>query len=289
MNNEQEQLKRIIGKSFRKAGRWYIGYICCQLAILVFVMLSIFIQLTSNLSAVVAFLGVLATEGFRWRSDHWKSEGESAKRRWEMVDGFGVAVNSTDVADWLAARPKDFLGDVEDDELRRSEFDSTKPPGAERAVENIQESAWWSKHECRRMVGYLGVLLVVIVTAAFVALAVSIAGLKPTNISQSGTVVQNVGGVICSVLMFVFSLNLVRLLFEYWTFAAIGERIFRRCCDLAKSFPIPERDALSVMHDYQSARGSAPHIPTFVWKCHEKHLREQWAGVRPQRPGGSAQ
>src|SRR5436305_11444404 len=41
--------------------------------------------------------------------------------------------------------------------------------------------------------------------------------------SQSGAVVQTIGGIICSVLMFVFSVNLVRLLTDYWAFKCRSE------------------------------------------------------------------
>jgi len=35
----------------------------------------------------------------------------------------------------------------------------------------------------------------------------------------------------------------------------------------------------------ETARNSAPLLPTFVWKIHGKHLREQWSSFRPQREG----
>ena len=142
------------------------------------------------------------------------------------------------------------------------------------------ESAWWSKHLSNRMVMYLGFILSVIVVAAFVALTLSIGALKNASVQQSVTVVQNVGGVLCSVLMFVFSINVVRLLTEYWTFAAEAKDILNRGAELLKCSDLAERDALSVLHDYQTARNSAPLLPTFAWRFHGNHLREQWADFR---------
>ena len=283
MNDDLRKLQQIIAKTFRKAKRWYAGYLLCQFLVLAFAVVSIFAQVNPNLSAVIAFLGVLATECVRWRSDFWKSEGESAKRKWEAADGFGIAVEGSYIADWLAAKPKGFLDDVAAVEIQGSEFDSNRPAGALRTVENTLESAWWSKHLSRRIVVDLSFILLVVVAAAFIALTFSIAALKSPAVQQSGAVVQNVGGVLCSVLVFVFSINVVRLFADFSAFAAEAKEILGRCTELVKSASVAERDALAVMHDYQTARNSAPLIPTFVWKLHSKHLREQWARFRPQR------
>jgi hypothetical protein len=285
MNDDLLKLRQIIAKTFRKAKQWYAGYLLCQLLVLAFAVVSIFAQLNPNLSALIAFLGVLATECVRWRSDVWKAEGESAKRKWEIADGLGVAVDGSQIADWLAAKPKGFLTDVATVEIQGSEFDSTRPAGALRAVENTQESAWWSRHLSRRMAVYLSFILLVVVVAALIALTFSIAGLKGAAAQQSGAVVQNVGGILCSVLVFVFSINIVRLLVDFLAFATESKEVLGRCAELLKSASVTERDALAVVHEYQTARNSAPLLSTFVWKMHGKHLREQWARFRPQQSG----
>src|SRR5260221_1534986 len=163
MNDDLLKLRQIIAKTFRKAKRWYAGYLLCQFVVLAFAVASIFAHVNPNLSAVIAFLGVLATECVRWRSDLWKSEGESAKRKWEIADGLGITVEGSYIADWLAAKSKGFLADVAAAEIEGSEFDSTRPPGTLRTVENTLESAWWSKHLSRRMVVYLSFILLVVV------------------------------------------------------------------------------------------------------------------------------
>ena len=275
------KLHQIVAKTFRKAKRWYAGYLFCQLVVLTLAVVSIFAQVNPNLSALIAFLGVLATECVRWRSDFWKSEGESAKRKWEVADGFGVVVGASYIADWLAAKPNGFLDDVAAVEIQGSEFDSARPIGALRAVENTLESAWWSKHLAQRMVLYLSLLLFVVIAISLIALVFSIAGLKSADVQQSGAIVQNVGGILCAVLVFVFSINVVRLLADFLAFAAGTKDILGRCMVLVKSPNVTERDAFAVMHDYQTARNSAPLLPTFVWKIHGKHLREQWASYRP--------
>jgi hypothetical protein len=286
MTDDLKKLRKIIAKTFRKAKGWYLGYVISQFSVLMFAVISIFTEVTPKLNAAIVFLGVFTTELLRWRSDYWKAQGESSKRKWEMADGFGISVDGKDMADWLAGKPRGFLSDVRDDEIRGLDFDSSQPQGPRRAVENTEESAWWSKHESRRIVAYVGFILAIVVAAAFIALALSIGALKSANVQQSGSPVQTVGGIICSVLMFVFSINLVRLLVDFWSFASEAENILRRCAALLKSHNISQADALAVMHDYQTARNSTPLLPTFIWKFHGSHLREHWLDFRnkPNHP-----
>ena len=282
MTSDLQKLRKIIAKSFRKAKHWYLAYLVSQLIILLIAVVSMFVAISPSLSAMIAFWGVLAIEVVRWRSDYWKADGESVKRKWEIADGFGARVDGKDIADWLAAKPREFLTDVSSEEISGSEFDSTRPAGVFRALENTEESAWWSKHESRKMVFYLWIVLVCVVAVAFVALTVSIGTLKSESVQQNGSVVQNVGGIVCSVLAFVFSINLVRLLTDYYALARKAEETLEKCSQLLKAPATGEREVLSVLHDYQSARNSAPLLPTFVWKRHGDHWREQWSHFRPR-------
>jgi hypothetical protein len=282
MNENLQKLRKIVAKTFRRAKHWYLAYVIWQFAILLLAVVSIFTELSPNLSAMIAFVCVLAAEFIRWRSDCWKSEGERAKRKWEITDGLGTVLEGREIADWLAARPRNFLNDVSGDEIQGSLFDSGQPKGPRRAIENTQESAWWSRHLSRRMVIYLVFLLLFVLIIAFAGLTISIGTLKASNVQQSGATVQNIGGIICAVLVFVFSINLVRLLADFWGFSSESTDILRRCAELLRSPDITDRDALCVLHDYQTARNAAPLIPTLVWKCHGDHLREQWEQFRPK-------
>jgi hypothetical protein len=103
MTDDLQKLRKINAKTFRKAKNWYLGYVISQFAVLAFAVTSIFTDVNPKLNAAIVFLGVLTTELIRWRSDSWKSQGESAKRKWEMADGFGVSVDGKGIADWLAS------------------------------------------------------------------------------------------------------------------------------------------------------------------------------------------
>ena len=281
MSDEKCKSQKIVAKTFRKAKRWYLSYVLWQIIVLVFAVASIFAEIDPKVSAVIAFVIVFSAEALRWLSDSWKSQGELAKRKLEMADGLGIPVDGPYIADWLAAKPKGFLEDVTAREIQGSEFDSVQPVGPRRLVENTQESAWWSKHLSRRMLFYLSIVLVFTTVCAFVALTVSIAGLKNPTDPLAASTVQYVGGVVCSTLVFILSINVVRLLLEFCAFAGDTREVLRQCAELLKDADIDQRDALWALHDYQTSRSLAPLIPTFVWKIRGAHLREQWANFRP--------
>ena len=284
MNDAVEKLHKIGSKSLRKAKQWYLGYFFGQIAVLAFAIIAILLNLNPNLSAVFAFIALLAIECLRWRSDYWKAEGDAAKRRLEVTDGLGLPVDVAQVADWMAGQSRGFLDDVTSDETKGSVFDSETAPGPRRLVENTQESAWWSKHLSRLMAVYLGFTIAAVLFGVFCALTASIAGLNASSVPQSGALVQNVGGIVCSVLMFVFSVNLVRLLVEFCNFFSGTKSILVRCETNLKLQEIEERFALQLLHDYQIERSLAPLLPTFIWKIHGDHLREQWTHFRPKHP-----
>ncbi len=215
MHNDIDRLKRIIAKTLRRAKQWYFGYVISQVLVLALTIAAVLADFDPRVSALLAFVAILGTECVRWRSDFWKAQGEFAKRRWEIADGLGEAVDNVAVADWLAAKPRAFLDDVNDRELAGSSFGSSLPPGPDRMIENTEESAWWSKHESRLMIWYLSAALVVLLIAVFVALSISIGGLSDANTATTRVIAQNVGAVICAVLTFVFSINVVRLLASF--------------------------------------------------------------------------
>jgi hypothetical protein len=275
---ETRRLQAMVGKTFRKAKRWYLGYLGCQLAVLIFALLCVVVAVDPRLIALVALMGVLATESVRWRSEFWKSQGELAKRRWEFVDGFGQAIRDGFIADWLACRPTGFLNDVTAEEIRGSAFDSTAPPGPRRVIENVIESAWWTKHESRLMAWYLGAVLALLFAAILLILSISIGALGSDASAMERA--RNVGAMICAVLAFVFSINVVRLLVAFIAlFCSTKSLLARGCTDFSRD-NVGEREALLLLFDYQTARSDAPLLPTFIWKLHGKHLRQEWHRFR---------
>jgi hypothetical protein len=283
MYSEIDRLRRIIARTHRKAKAWYLRYVMAQLGVLGLAIASVFLELDPRTSAVIAFVGVLAAECIRWRSDFWKDEGDAAKRRWELADGLGISGEDGAIADWLAAKPAGFLEDVSDYELKGSEFESPASPGPRRVVENTEESAWWSKHESRIVAWYLGAGLLVLLAGIFLVLASSVSRLNMHAGTVNSKVTQNIGAITCVVLAFVFSINVVRLFADFVMFYFSSKAIVERCRQLLRSGELDRTDALLVQFDYQIRRNRAPLLPTFIWSFHGPHLRNEWRRFRPRK------
>ncbi len=282
--NNAHTLRQIIAKCFRRAKKWYAAYLGVQLLVLAFTVVALFANLEPYVSGLVGLVLVVMSEALRWRSDLWKSEGELFKREWEQCDGCGLEVNAAMIADWVAARPPGFLQDVTDEEISGSEFDSLEAPGPRRIVENTQESAWWTKHECRRMSVLLLIGLAVLFVLGFGTLLANVAVLReaPIHAGTDIAILRSVAGIICAVFTIVFSINVVRLFTEFRELATQAEEVFRKCSALLAREQIPERDAWLVMHEYQNARSAAPLIPTRIWLARGAHLRAEWRRFRPR-------
>jgi hypothetical protein len=133
------------------------------------------------------------------------------------------------------------------------------------------------------MIWYLSAALVVLLIAVFVALSISIGGLSDANTATTRVIAQNVGAVICAVLTFVFSINVVRLLASFVAFFSSAKSIVARCRELLRRGRVDERTALLLLFDYQTARDAAPLLPTFIWRIHGAHLRTEWRHYRSKR------
>ena len=94
---------------------------------------------------------------------------------------------------------------------------------------------------------------------------------------HNAATIELVGSVICSVWAFIFSINVLRLVFDYHIFGREAGEIVNRCGVILKSHDVNERETRDIMHDYQTARCMAPLIPTIIWKLHRDHLNEHWA------------
>ena len=129
MHEDLLKLNKVCGKAYRKAKRWYWGYVGWQIAACIFAISSLGFEYGATTSALITLLGIIASEFCRWRSDEWKAGGDWSKGRLEAVDGLGARVDKEELRDWLADCPVNFLDDISDDEIRGSVFASKQPPG----------------------------------------------------------------------------------------------------------------------------------------------------------------
>jgi hypothetical protein len=234
-------------------------------------------------TAVAAFLLAITSEALMWNSDRWKSAAQSLHRKLDLENSFGWKISNAELADALARYPGNLEALVENP--KGMYFASTEPAGAKRALENVQESAWWSEHLAEVMGWLFGLLIAAIVVGCVVLLNVSIESVTPaleaapaaqhpeaTVDVVSGSVVK----IVTSLVLFVLSYGLLRYAASYFAFSHKAKEIKEKAEAFLKNDLADEIQAIKLWQDYHLARASAPLLPNWVWRVREKKLNSLW-------------
>ena len=141
----EERLARFVTNAFKQAKWWAVFVICVQVMIFVLAVASTLLPAYAPAIGLLSLLIVFASPYINWISSRTKSAAEGAKRQHELLDGFDIAPSVTFLRD-QAVR---FRKGVSDQELallsEGIRFESQENRGPRRAMENLQESAWFSK------------------------------------------------------------------------------------------------------------------------------------------------
>ncbi len=208
-------------------------------------------------AAILAFL--------RMRTNFLKGVAESLKRAHEFLDGFGIRPSATLLADLTATR-KDHLPAAAMSELNKGlQFASGSPVGAKRALENIQESAWWSKSGAARARNLLLIVFAVVLVASIVTLNALNLHIDKQMLQPSGDFKAAAARVVSSTLLCIFSLGLLPGIWGFHRFSIKAAEVDSECDRRLSNSQLTEVEALRIVSEYQIARASAPMIPTCVW------------------------
>jgi hypothetical protein len=224
-------------------------------------------------SAIIIFLLYVLSELSSWRSDAFKRSAEAVLRKLDFRDSFGWEITHEEMSDLVVDCPSRLRRRVPpptDDNY----FASKQTVGVVKGLENLQESAWWTKHLVKRM-GHLTLFLTIAVTLlSLLVLLVSIHALRGNE-----EALATVGRVVTSALMLILSLGLVRLTLAYYQFGKKADLIEREAGRLLKA-GADELEAVKLWHDYQVSRATAPLIPSSLWRWMNKDLNEAWLAYR---------
>lgn len=254
---------------FDAAKGWQLAASVCGLVI---VLINIIAAITSQLSAVLAIAAVLLTVFnilFLWRSDRLREEAEATLRKLEFYNGLGWAISRREIANLLASSPKAVKQAANSTEICEY-WTSTRVESPLKLLENLEESAWWSKHLARRMSQYAGG--VGLVTFVVVLITLLLVLQSPTAQPASDMIAK----VIILVVLFVVSSGYIRLAFDYAQFARAAEKAETQAVQLQENTVIAEIEAVKLLHDYQIDRAAAPLLPSWLWGLVEKDLNDLW-------------
>lgn len=259
---------------FELAKKWSIAALWCKFLVFFVGILAVLLPLIPRYTPfLIIFLEILS-ELFLWRSDVNKGTAEALLRKLDARNSFGWAISNAEMSDLLIRSPSNVDRLVFAEALAQEYFASQEGVGAKRALENIQESAWWSKHLSERMGQYYLIGTCTLISLSIIVLLFCVQTLGNINNLTS------IGRIVTSTLMLVFSLSLFRSVVGYFDFSNKAERIEKSVENLLASQHLDDSEAIKIMNEYHLARAAAPLIPSWLWKSMRPSLNEMWQKYR---------
>jgi multisubunit Na+/H+ antiporter MnhF subunit len=225
---------------------------------------------------ILAALSLVA-EVCSHRSDEAKGMAQSLRRKLDLNDSMAWEVPKTELSDLLVKCSAVVKRKASQLSNEPTYFTSHKAPGAQRALENISESSWWSKHLAEKM-GFT--CLLALIAATLIALATLIFTIHSAAGPTLPDTLSAVARVVTALLMLTLSIGLLKLTTSYYSFSKKAGRTEEAERLLKAGKKISTIDALKVIAEYHIARAGAPIIPTWIWKMHRAELNAIWANLR---------
>ena len=216
-----------------------------------------------------------------FRSDYVKSKSNYLRRHLDLLDSLGWQLRERVYADFLAKCPASLVARASEHRAaKESWFSSKLPCGPHRLMNNVIESAWWSQH-----IADATCIICVIIFAT--AMILSFAGMLISLLSAgqptpwAPVTYVHVANVVTALLLFLFSVGLVRLIISYRAFAMKCKEAEHAALAFAKSRDMPEPQAIKIFYEYALARDIAPMLPTWVYRLRKSHFNRLWSSRAP--------
>lgn len=254
------------------AATWYLKLAAFVVGIIAVLFPSVSIYIT-------IFVGILsfASELANVQSSNNKSIAEGFLRKLDFRNSFGWEISSLEIADAfvnLSKEAKEKLAQTDETDIY---FASSEPVGWKRAMHNLQESAWWSKHLAKSMGRYCFGLTILLAVVSVLILIFSL--LLTSTIEQQVSISQqmtNINRIVIALLLLIVSFGLIPLTINYYSFSVKAEKSERMATELLKLNSDNFDQAVKAYNEYHLARVTAPLIPTWLWKRKNATLNEGW-------------
>jgi hypothetical protein len=208
-----------------------------------------------------------------YRMERVRGIAQGLRRKLESLNSFGWEVSNRELSDLIARCSSSVKKWAKREVTDEPYYASKEEPGPKRGVENVMESAWWSKHLSESMFWTCAAIIGCAIAGSLAALIVSILAM-----SDQATM-SSVARIVTSVLLLVLSCGLVRLAVGYYAFGEKAAQIEVQAEGLlAKKVAL--FDGVKLLHEYQLARSSAPILPEWIWRWRRDELNALWAAYR---------
>ncbi|HEY1051251.1 MAG TPA: hypothetical protein VGE39_15880 [Prosthecobacter sp.] len=271
-----EVLETLVNRAYDRAKRWAGAVLILQGALYFFGALAVFWPVFTLTYPWVALpLALIGAEITR-RAGVYKGLAETAKRHHEYFAGFGITPSGSQLADLRQSLRNELS--LEANELLKKgiTYASDQPHGPRRVLENLSESAWFTKHLAAKCVVWVASTVLLSLTTAISALLWSAesAASTPTGVATAKA--------IAATLIFLISVGTIRSWVGYSKLSLKAKDIDTEASRLLAGDP-SEFEAQRLLAEYQLARSSAPLVPTWIWELHRYSLNEDWELKKPKR------
>jgi len=218
----------------------------------------------------IVFVIVLVAELFQWRSDVVKGQSEALLRKLDLCRSFGVEVSEADKRDIALSVPKKNRARFSGSETPDTYFTGPGPAGPQKALENLAESAWYTKRQASFMAGLSSVLFLFFVGIALTILVIT--SIEVTDVNAR----IGISKVVTSWLLLIFSMGIIRHTWTYHQLAQGSERAYIATQHLLLRGDLSEAEAIKQWYEYQIGRASSPFLPDWRWKRKQDDLNDAW-------------
>lgn len=211
----------------------------------------------------------LVSASARVAGDRLTWQSNAVLRRLDLHDGVGRPIDALEAADFLDSASwvtRRWAQSVEIEPY----FGSAALPSPQRLVQNLRESAWWTKRLAQDM-ARAGVFLTVgLVAAGALTLMAAINGLLSPAAADSAAPWLSAG------ILFVISQSPYQASRRYASLRDGAEKAQERAAALLGARSVREADAIDLAAEYHLVRQCAPVIPTLWYNRRRSGLNRLW-------------
>jgi hypothetical protein len=249
------------------SGKWVrAGYYAKAVFFLVGLIL-IYFPVGGNVGVAILGLVAAGADGVIWWGGTIADKAQSIHRKLDLTDSLGWPITAHELSDYAVS-----LDNPRSLPRKGNYFASIKPSGPERALENLVESSWWSKHLAKTMATRMWWIIILLVIACLASLIWTVL-LHPAT-EQGANVVQ----VVLGTLLVLFSFNLIFVCLGFQEFCIQAGEICKKAIAMWEApGALDERAVLKLWTDYHLVRSAAPKLPTKIWQKKEEKLNAAWA------------
>lgn len=266
MNIDLDVLKSSV---FRKAECLLIIADSSRIVVVLLGLITNFLDVQAVAMALFSAILTINYAVSSWLSDKTKSVANSILSSFEMREGLGWKISSKEVSDWLADLPPRIRRRVASPSVHRY-FASQLAPSYRKTLENLAESAWYTKHQAHRAGVIVIVLAVIILLASAFSLALIFQSLSTETHREA------IAKAAITVISFLFAGGYVLRGIDYLLYSQSVDRIEEKSVLLCKQEEPEMADVIKLLRDYQVIRATAPLLPSWLWKTMESRLNAAW-------------